>query len=190
MSAAARARLAARIAGDYASGGHRTVFVPDLNDVAAVGNDASANGTAAVAAAAAATAALSSALTITGGGQGIGGNPLDVLRNIDVGDAAFFPAAALRGWFTYARGAAYQILPSDYGVALIAETGTLTWTLPLLSNLPDGWWLSVWNRSGAVLTLNRSGADVIGSAGTSVTAANNTGLSLARHDGARFERVA
>lgn len=190
MSAAARARLAARTAGDYAAGGHRTVFVPDLNDVAAVGNEVSTNGTAAAGSAAAAAASLAAALAITGGQQGVGADPLDVSRNVDVADSAYVPADVLRGRWPAARGAAYQILPSDYGRTLIAETGTLTWTLPLLSDLPDGWWISVWNRSGATLTIARSGSDVIGAAGTSVTAADGSGLALARRDGTRFERIA
>ena len=190
MSAEARARLAARVAGDYAAGGHRTVFVPDLNDVAAVGNQVATDGAAAASSAAAAAASLAAATAITGGQQGVGADPLDVPRAADLGDAAFLGADVLRGRWPVARGAAYQILPQDYGRTLIAETGTLTWTLPPLSELPDGWWVQVWNRSGATLTMTRSGSDVIGAAGTSVTAADGSGLTLARRDGTRFERIA
>jgi hypothetical protein len=190
MSSAARARLAARVSGDYALGGHRTVFVPDLNDVAAVGNEASANGTAAAGSAAAAQAALATALTITGGVQGIGAAPLDVTRALDLADSAFMCADMLRGRWPAARGAAYQIVPTDYGRTLIAETGTLTWTLPLLSLLPPGWWFSVWNRSGANLTISRGGSDVIGAAATSLTVADGAGVTIAYRDGTRFERIA
>jgi len=66
MSAEARARLAARLSSDYANGGHRSVFVPDLVDVADVGSEAAANAASAILAAAQAEAALAEAQDLTG----------------------------------------------------------------------------------------------------------------------------
>jgi hypothetical protein len=143
----------------------------------------------AAASASAAAASLALAQAITGGAQGVGGDSMDVPRNVELGCAAFWEADGLRGRFPVARGAAYQLVPQDYGRTLIAETGTLTWTLPLLSSLTTGWWFSAWNRSGNTLTIQRSGADVIGSAGTSVTVADGAGILVALRDTTRFERI-
>ncbi len=116
--------------------------------------------------------------------------PLRVPRVADLGDAAFWPADGLRGQFPEARGAAYQIGPADFGRALVAETGTLTWTLPLLSDLVAGWWVRVVNRSGNTLTIARAGTDVIGAAATSITVADGASAMIAYRDTTRFERIA
>lgn len=187
----ASAQLAARTSTDYLNGGHRTYFTSDLNAVATCASEIAANATTAGAAATAAAASLASALAITGGTQGVGLAALDVPRNADLGSAAYWSADGLRGAWPVAQGAAYQITPADYGRTLIAESGTLTWTLPLLSDLDPGWWVRIWNRSGNNLTLNRSGSsDVIGSASTSLTIATASGITIAYRSTARFERIA
>ncbi len=188
MSDSAAARLAARVPGDYPSGGHRTYFIPDLNDVALLAQTISFQYTGMIGAAEAAENALAAALAITGGGQGIGAGPLDVVRNIDLGSAAFYSAEVLRGIYPVARGAAYQILETDQGLLLVAESGTLTWTLPRLSTVKFGWNVRVWNRSGANLTISRAGTDVIGAASTSVTVATGTGANFAKRDNTRYEQ--
>ncbi|HEV7455902.1 MAG TPA: hypothetical protein VGN96_03935 [Roseococcus sp.] len=119
-----------------------------------------------------------------------GTDPTETPRNADLGSAAFVAANALRGRWPVAAGAAYQITPDDWGRTLIAESGTLTWTLPLIAQLPDGWWVQVWNRSGNTLTINRAASAVIGASATSVTVADGAGLTLARRDDTRFERIA
>jgi len=185
-----RARLAARTQSQYDGFGYSSLFAGDLNAAAAVANDVAGSASGAAGAAAAASNSLAAALAIVGGAQGVGSDPFEVPRVVDLGSAAFFDADVIRGQWPVARGAAYQILPTDYGLTLIAETGTLTWTLPLLSFLPDGWWGGGWNRSGATLTINRTSPDVIGAAATSVTAADGAGLLLARRNATRFERIA
>jgi hypothetical protein len=208
MADADRTRLAGRVQADYDGFGYAALFVDDLNAVAAVGNDVADDAaTAATAAAttaasiltqtaldvanagasaAAAAVSLSTSQAITGAVQGIGTAPLMVPRNAEL------PPAPTAGLFPIVRGASYQITPHDAAPrVLIAASGTLTWTLPLLSQLDPGWSLRVWNRSGNTLTINRAGTDVIGAADTSVTVANGTGVTLAYGEaGARFERVA
>lgn len=139
--------------------------------------------------ASAAAASLAAAQAITGGAQGVGGDAMDVPRNAELGSAAGWDADGLRGRFPVAQGAAYQMVPQDWGRALIAETGTLTWTLPALVSLSPGWWVQIWNRSGATLTIQRSGADVIGAAATAVTIADGAGMMIAYRNATRFERI-
>jgi hypothetical protein len=115
---------------------------------------------------------------------------LPFMRAVDLGSAAFFDAGALRGRFPVAAGAAYQIVADDWGRTLIAESGTLTWTLPVITQLPDGWWVQVWNRSGNTLTIQRAASAVIGASATSITIADGSGVTLARRDDSRFERIA
>lgn len=180
MSAAARARLAARIATQYQNGGHRSIFVPDLNDVAAVGNEAAANGTNAVNSAAQAAASLAAALAIIGGAQGVGADPLDVPRGAELGSAAFMDAAILRGVFVLTRDADYQILPQDWGALIRATSGTRTWTLPAASAVPQGWFLRIKNRSGSNLTIARTGSDTIDGAAASLVVATGAARIIAR----------
>jgi hypothetical protein len=208
MADADRTRLAGRVQADYDGFGYAALFVDDLNAVAAVGNDvaddaataATAAATTAAsiltqtaldvanaeAAAAAAAISLSTSQAITGGVQGIGTAPLMAPRNAEL------PPAPTAGLFPIERGTAYQITPHDAAPrVLIAASGTLTWTLPLLADLDAGWSVRVWNRSGNTLTINRSGSDVIGAAGTSLTVADGAGATLAYGAaGARFERIA
>ena len=187
MRGSAASRLAARVATDYQLGGHRLHFIPDLNDVAEVAQLVSFQYTATVSAGDAAENSLAAILALAGGLQAIGPSPLGLVRAIDLGTAAFADANVLRGRPSAARGAAYQMLPQDFGLTLIAESGTLTWTLPLLSALPFGWYVAVWNRSGANLTINRAGSDVIGAAATSLTVATATGAVIGARDATRFE---
>lgn len=175
-------------AADFVGYAYATTWERYLTALANLQTTISAAEISAVAANAAAQSALATALSITGGAQGVGADPLDVPRVAELGSAAFFSAGALRGRWPVAPGAAYQIVPEDYGKLLIADTGTLTWTLPLLSDLPPGWWVAGWNRSGANLTINRTSPDVIGNAGTSLTIADGSGFAIARRDATRFER--
>lgn len=119
-----------------------------------------------------------------------GTDPTETPRNADLGSGAFVAANALRGRWPVAAGAAYQITADDWGRTLIAESGTLTWTLPLITELPPGWWVQVWNRSGNTLTINRAATAVIGASATSITVADGAGVTLARRDATRFERIA
>ncbi|HEV7458239.1 MAG TPA: hypothetical protein VGN96_15820 [Roseococcus sp.] len=219
MAEADRLRLQNRTQNQYDGYGYAALFTGDLNAVAAVGNDVAADALAAQQAADAAAANVlaqtaTNAATATAGANtattqaGIattqanaaiaaaqniptpGTDPTETPRNADLGSAAFVAANALRGRFPAAAGAAYQITADDWGRTLIAESGTLTWTLPLITQLPDGWWVQVWNRSGNTLTINRAASAVIGASAASVTVADGAGLTLARRDDTRFERIA
>lgn len=191
MAQSDRDRLAGRTTAQYDGFGYNLIFAGDMNSVAAVGYDMVAAFTAAQAEAAnaaasanAASSSLAGAQAITGGVQGVGTAFLMVPRNAEL--LASDPAP----WPIFARGAAYQITPHDSRRVLIAETGTLTWTLPISTDLDLGWQIRVWNRSGNNLTINRSGTAVIGAAATSLTIADGAGALLAYRNDTRFERIA
>lgn len=167
-----------------------TASASSATAAAASASTATTQATNAAGSATAAAGSLATAQAIVGGAQGIGVSAMDVPRNVELGSAAGWDADGLRGRFPVARGAAYQVLPQDWGRTLVAESGTLTWTMPLLAHLTPGWWIEVWNRSGNSLTLQRSASpDVIGSASTSLSVADGTGLRIAYRDSARFERI-
>lgn len=203
-----RTRLAGRTQADYDGFAYTALFVPDLNAVAAVGNDVavasllaqnaadnaasnvlvatSTNATEAQAGATTSAANLAAAQAIIGALLGVGASPLMVPRNAEI-EPKQGPEL-----FPLLRGATYQITPHDrMNRVLIATNATANWTLPLLSELDPGWRLKVWNRSGANLTILRQGSvDVIGVSATSLVIADNTGAELVYGvGGTRFERV-
>jgi len=187
MSVEARNQLAARVAGDYANGGHRTVFVLDLNAVADVGNEMVVNADSAIAAADQAAASLALALEITGGAAAIGGDPLDLPRNTELGSAAFVDAWALVGMLVETHDATYQIVPGDLRKVLRATSGTRTWTLPVAADVPLGWWCVAKNRSGNNLTINRGSSDTIDAAATSLTIATGASLTIVKATATTWE---
>lgn len=187
MSAESRARLAARVNADYANGGHRAVFTPDLNAVADVGNETAANTVSAIAAAAQAAASLAAALEITGGAVSIGGGSLALPRNTELGSAAFVDAESLLAMPVETHDATFQVLPQDWGKLHRATSGTRTWTLPLAADVPIGWWFVAKNRSGNNLTVNRSGSDTIDAAATSLTIATGTSRRIVKATATTFE---
>jgi hypothetical protein len=190
MSADARARLSVRVYNDYANGGHRTVFVPDLNDVANVVNEAVAADTDAIHQASLAAASLASMVALgPGGTQGIGvPDPDRVPLGAFMGSAAFLDADAILGIQVTLLSASYQMVSQDRGSLLVATTGTLTWTLPLSSDVPWNWFVRYKNRSGANLTLARTGADTIDGVAANLTVATATSGYIVRA-GANFEHA-
>jgi hypothetical protein len=176
MSADARARLSARVYNDYANGGHRTVFVPDLNDVANVVNEAVAADTDAIHQAALAAASLASMVALgPGGAQGIGvPDPDRVPLGAFLGSAAFLDAEPILGIQVTLQNAAYQMVSQDRGSLLLTTSGTNTWTLPLSSDVPWNWFVRYKNRSGNALTIARTGADLIDGAAANLTVATAT----------------
>lgn len=187
MSAAARAQLAGRVTSDYANGGHRAVFVPDLNAVADVAVEVATNAADAIAAAEQAAASLALALGITGGAVAIGGDPLDVPRNTELGSAAFIDAMALAGMVVETHDATYQIVPGDFAKVMRTTSGTRTWTLPVAADVPIGWWCVAKNRSGNNLTINRGGSDTIDAAATSLTIATGSSLTIVKATATTWE---
>lgn len=187
MSAAALARLAARVASDYANGGHRTYFSPDLNDVAGVVGDAVAADTSALAAALAAGQSLAAALAIVGAAQGVGAAGDEVPLVVELGSATFVPWGRLLGIPVNTQNGAWQMLPQDFGTLLLTSSGTNTWTLPASTDLPNWWQVRYKNRSGNNLTLARTGTDTINGAGSNVTIATGAQGTLIRAATGAFE---
>lgn len=119
---------------------------------------------------------------------GVGTAAIEVPRAAELGSAAFCDAAALTGIFSSTQNAAYQILPQDRGRLLLTTSGTNTWTLPAGAALPDGWFCRIKNRSGANLTIARTGSDTIDGA-TSLTVATGTGRLIVRTSSTAFEVI-
>jgi hypothetical protein len=190
MSADARARLSVRTYNDYANGGHRTVFVPDLNDVSNVVAEAVAADVDAIKQAGLAASSLASMLAIAPGGtQGIGvPDPDRVPLGAFLGAAAFLDVDPLLGIQVTNLSAAYQFVSQDRGGLFVATAGTLTWTLPLSSDVPWNWFVRYKNRSGANLTLARTGADTIDGAAANLTVATAISGYICR-SGAGFEHA-
>lgn len=187
MPSAAAARLAARVSSQYANGGHRTYFTPDLNDAATVAGEVANDANSAASSAAAAAASLATAQAIVGATQGVGTDGMDVPQNATLGTAARADINRLRGKFSLICDSNYQILPQDFGKVLITTSGTRTWTLPLGTDLPEGWFIHVKNRSGNNLTINRSGSDGINAAATSLTIANGASAIISLTSSTTFE---
>lgn len=187
MSSAAAARLAARVSADYASGGHRTYFTPDLNDAATVAGEVANDASSAASSASTAAASLAAAQAIVGATQGVGTDGMDVPQNATLGSAARADANRLRGRFYLLCDSNYQILPQDFGKLLVTTSGTRTWTLPLGSDLPEGWTIYIKNRSGNNLTINRSGSDGINAAATSITIATGASATITLTSSSTFE---
>jgi hypothetical protein len=190
MSADARARLGARTYNDYANGGHRTVFVPDLNDVANVVTEAVNADTDAIKQAGLAAASLASMVALgPGGTQGIGvPDPDRVPLGAFLGSAAFADLDAILGIQAVLQNAAYQMVSQDRGSLLVCSSGTQTWTLPLSSDVPWNWFVRYKNRSGNNLTIARTGADTIDGAAANLTVVTATSGYIVRI-GAGFEHA-
>lgn len=175
MSADARARLALRLAADYASGGHRKWFTGDLNDAANIVAEAVAADLDAIAHAALAGTTLAAIMAIAGGTRGIGTPDADrIPLGAFLGSAAFGDLDILTTLNIVQHDAAYQMLPQDRAALLFTTTGTNTWTLPLSSDVPAGWWVRYKNRSGNNLTLARTGSDTIDGAASNLTVTTGT----------------
>jgi hypothetical protein len=190
MSADARARLGARVYNDYANGGHRTVFVPDLNDVSNVVGEAVAADIDAIKQAGLASASLAAQMALApGGAQAIGvPDPDRVPLGAFLGSAAFLDADPILGIQAVIQGAAYQMVSQDRGSLLVSTTGANTWTLPLSSDVPWNWFVRYKNRSGSNLIIARTGADTIDGAAANLTVATGTSGYIVRL-GAGFEHA-
>jgi hypothetical protein len=166
------------------------VFVPDLNDVANVVGEAVAADTDAIKQAQLAAASLASMVALgPGGTQGIGvPDPDRVPLGAFLGAAAFLDVDPILGIQVVVQNAAYQMVSQDRGNLLLCTTGTNTWTLPLSSDVPWNWFVRYKNRSGANLTIARTGADTIDGVAASLTVATATSGYIVR-SGAGFEHA-
>ncbi len=166
MSADDWAYLAARSDADFPNGLFRTFFRPSLNAVGRTAQDVGALATQVQAYLDSISAiyALTQALGVSA--YGVGLDALKLPRAGDLGSAAYRDWDAQHGIVTNTQNAAYQITLHDFGKLLLTTSGTNTYTLPLATDLPDGWWCLYHNISGANLTVQRFGSDTINGAVT------------------------
>jgi hypothetical protein len=113
------------------------------------------------------------------------GAGLEVARGSDLGTAAYLEAEAFKAIYSVSLSGAYQILPDDWGKLLHSASGTNTFTLPLGTDLEDGWNCFISNLSGADVTLSRSGSDLI-NGGSSIAIASGTGRRVVRLSSTAF----
>ena len=172
-------RLAARTLAQYLEdSSYIEIFPPDLNAVATIGSDVSSKALQIAATYALIAASVATAQAIVGLTQKVGSDILSLPRNVELGGAAYLDYEQLQAIFPSTQNAAYQMVVQDWGKLLLTTTGTNTWTLPAAADLPDGWWCQYRNRSGANLTIARSGADTMNAAATSVTVATGAAIGL------------
>jgi hypothetical protein len=162
------------------NGGHRLWFLPLIQDIVIQAVTMQGNADTADTARTAAEAALAAILAVSGGTLGIGTEPLDLVRVNDLGTLAFLDEDVINGFVFKTQNGSYQINSTDKNKLLLTTSGTNTWTLPLLADLPPRWFTRIKNRSGNNLTINRSGSDTINAAATSLTVSNGSSVIIAR----------
>lgn len=105
---------------------------------------------------------------------------------VQLGSAAYVSLTAIRSRYSATHNAAYQVVSGDWQRLLITTSGTNTWTLPLATDVENGFWFAWKNRSGNNLTFAPTGTDQIN--GVNATVAFATGLSgLVTMTGTGFE---
>ena len=171
------------------NGGHRFWFLPLVQDVVTEALNIQSLSGAATSAAVSAGTSLAALLAVSGGTLGIGTEPFDLVRVNDLGSMAFLDEDVVNGLVFYTQNTTYQLLLQDKSKVLLTTSGTNTWTLPLLANLPQRWFTRVKNRSGFNLTINRSGTDTINAAATSLVIATGTSVLIARSALATWESL-
>jgi hypothetical protein len=179
--------LAARTSAEFQNGGHRTYFVPSLVAVAATANDVAAFATLTSNYATAAAGSYALQLALGTGAYGVGAEPLRLPRNAELGTAAYADLEVVRGYFPNLQNAAYQMVLADAYRLTYCTSGTNTFTLPLGTDLPDGWSAPLRNRSGANLTVARTGADTINGTTSATIATGNTTSWIFKTGSASFE---
>jgi hypothetical protein len=185
--------LASKVPGDFINDLHRVNFVPTLAAIAGVAQDVAgyASATLGYANAAASSYALQAVLGTPA--AGIGPGALQIARNVEQGSAAYVDVFALKGIWPVLLAAAYQILPTDFGKMLFWPTlgAGVAATLPLASEVPDGWFTLARNRSGFTVTATRQGADTLNNGATTVAIASGPGLTfIVKRDSTGFEVMA
>ncbi len=169
-------RLAGRVKEHYYNNGHLLYLDGDLHAIASLANYVANQSVQALASANAAGAYLALMQAFGVLAYAIGPTSMALPRVSDLGSAAFGDAQYSTGIVVSQQNAAYQMTVHDYGKLLLDTSGTNTYTLPLATDLPDGWWCMGQNFSGANLTWARSGSDTINNAATSVTTASGEAI--------------
>lgn len=124
-------------------------------------------------------ASLAMALSITGGAQGVGTDPLDVPRITELGDAAFASVDWLMSAVMQQVTAGFSLVPIDRNKVFVATTSSITITLPAIADVPPGWWVTIKNRSGGNITVDRAGVNLNGAA-SNLTVANGSIVRIGR----------
>lgn len=123
--------------------------------------------------------------------SGVGAEPLDVVRHMDIGRAAYMSRRDIVGHQVSTVGAATTLTPADYG-RLVIVTATATITLPSAAECDeagyDDWWVELKARAAVTITLQRAGADTIDGA-ASITIAAGTGGKVRRTGATSFEAM-
>jgi hypothetical protein len=158
-----------------------TVSFEGIREASEDARDASAGS------AAAAAASLAAAQLLTGGSQGIGPGALSLPRGIDLGDAAYWDSMSLAGRFILQQNTSYQMVPQDFRKLLLGLSGAPTYTLPLASDVPIGWWVEVKAR-GTTITVARAGADTVDGT-TSLSITTGTARRIVRSGATSFESI-
>lgn len=133
---------------------------------------------------------LAAVQAIGGGLIGFGVAPTMAPRTAELGSGAFSDVEALVRRPLRIITASYQITPDDDLCTLLIESGTVTLTLPNITDLVPWWQIEIWNRSGSSVTVQRAAAAVIGASATSIAIPDGAGARLIRRDATRFERIA
>lgn len=104
-----------------------------------------------------------------------GAGPLNALRAVDVGSAAFADAEVLSGALIVAQNSSVALTAADHGKVFLATSGAPTITLPKASAIGPTW--RAWVKArGTTITLAAAAGDLVdGAASVSIT----TGLSRA-----------
>lgn len=140
----------------------------NIASVNAAAGNASAAAASATAAAGSATAAAASASAASGSATSASGSATSASAS-----AAAASAAASSGLYRQVidKSANYTIVAADQGTLFRASTGSgaVTFTLPSISAVTDGYKVSVvkWTSDGNVVNVNRAGSDTI-NGGTAV----------------------
>ncbi len=174
MSAEDWAYLAARSDSEWANGGFRTVHRPSLNATGRTAQDVYSMTIQAAASAAAAASSYTLMAALGAAAYSIGTPSLSLPRAGDLGSGAFGDGQYAGAPIVNQQNTAYQITLHDFGKLLLSTSGANTYTLPVGTDLPEGWWCLWHNISGSNLVIQRSGTDTINAAATSVTIATGS----------------
>lgn len=173
MSAADWTYLKAVTNAYFANGAFRQNLYVALNAVGQTGIDAAAAAEVCNSYWTLMSATYTLAAGLGAGTQAIGTDPNGLVRNYELGSAAYADIDQVRNIFTVLANSAYQITPNDHGKLIYTTSGTNTWTLPTYSDVRPGFFCYIRNRSGANLTISRN-ANTINGAASDLTVTTGT----------------
>lgn len=175
----------------FANGGHRALWQPTMTAIANTANDVANFAGQSQVYYTLQAQTYAAMLALTGGSMGVGSEGLDVPLTVFLGSAAFVDIEQVAAGRPVTQNSSYQIVPADFWTTLLrATSGTPTYTLPLWSDMPANVPpLPGINRSGASITIARSGSDTINAAATSVTVPNGSSFDIWKDDSAGLWEV-